>query len=331
MRQPFLTIGIASYNYLQYIERAFEQIKKQTFKDIEILYCDDGSTDGSVEKIKEIINREKDITIRLIEGQHAGILSNRNRIIDNANGKYLMICDADDQMLDGCLDRLCSTAKNTGADCIIGGFCEVNDSGRVLKTHIPSETSSKWLYTWHHGQIYLVDIVRSNGIRFEDIPDDVFYLQKIHKCCRKVEFVQDCVYAWYRHGSSTSSNFIDNQEWHPANLWRKIAAFISDLRNEMTGTDADDLNYYLCKWYYFNITDLWKESPSVIKKYMCEMRSQMESVNPKYLKFGSICMMAKARDTKFAKGAVIGCMLFEKLHALYAVILIRKLQYRLRR
>lgn len=51
--EPFLTIGIASYNYSRYLYSAFEAIKKQAFSDYEILYCDDGSTDDSVEVIKK--------------------------------------------------------------------------------------------------------------------------------------------------------------------------------------------------------------------------------------------------------------------------------------
>ena len=45
MGTPFLTIGIASYNYAKWLMIAFEAIQRQTFKDFEILYCDDGSTD----------------------------------------------------------------------------------------------------------------------------------------------------------------------------------------------------------------------------------------------------------------------------------------------
>ena len=54
-REPFITIGIASYNYANYLPEAFEAIRNQKFRDFEILYCDDGSTDESVEVIKGFI------------------------------------------------------------------------------------------------------------------------------------------------------------------------------------------------------------------------------------------------------------------------------------
>lgn len=333
MPQPFLTIGIASYNYLQYLDKALEQIKKQSFQDIEILYCDDGSTDGSVERIKEIIQQEENITIRLIKGNHEGLLANRNRIIENAAGKYLMICDADDYMLDNCLEKLCVAAKKSDADCVIGGFCEITDDGKKLKTHIPTENASKWLYTWHHGQIYRLDIVRNNGISFEQVPDDVFYLQQIHKYSGKVVFVQDCVYSWCRHRNSTSGDYVTNEEWHPVNLWRRIASFISKLRDEEGKNNEDDyvnLNYYLYKWYYFNIIDLWRADQTQVKRSICSMQQEMKYANHTYLRWSSARTIWKAGDTRFARGAVLGCLLLEKVHLIYLVIGIRKLQDRLR-
>jgi len=66
-REPFITIGIASYNYANYLTEAFEAIRNQKFRDFEILYCDDGSTDESVEIIKGFIRDNPDLQIRLVE------------------------------------------------------------------------------------------------------------------------------------------------------------------------------------------------------------------------------------------------------------------------
>lgn len=330
MHNPFLTIGIASYNYSPYLDKALDQIKKQSFKDIEILYCDDGSTDDSVEKIQKFIAQENEISIRLVEGEHGGVLVNKNRIIDNARGRYIMICDADDYMLPDCLERMCQAARENNADCVIGGFCEVTDEGKILKKHIPDTSSSKWLYTWHHGQMYQLDIIRKYHIRFEQIPDDVFYLQNVHKHSQQVVFVQECVYAWCRHGKSTSNNFLQNQEWHPVCLWDKIAGFVSRLRDESNGVDAINLDYYLYKWYYFNITDLWKEEPEQIRKCIRVMQNRMLAVNPEYLSCHAVPVIMKSADTAFAKCAVMICWGLEKMHLLYMIVLIRRLQQKLR-
>ena len=78
-REPFITIGIASYNYANYLPEAFEAIRNQKFRDFEILYCDDGSTDESVEVIKGFIRDNPDLQIRLVEAENQGIIANKNR------------------------------------------------------------------------------------------------------------------------------------------------------------------------------------------------------------------------------------------------------------
>lgn len=325
-KRPFLTIGIASYNYCEYLEKALGQIKRQGFTDYEILYCDDGSTDDSVSRIKQYIEQEKEMTIRLVEGRHEGILANRNRILDHARGKYLFICDADDYMMDGCLDALCHAARETNADCVIGGFCEITDDGRILKKHIPAADSSKWLYTWHHGQIYRLDIVKEHAIRFEEIPDDVMYLQRIHKVCENVCFVPQNVYAWRRHTRSTSAAYIKDDAWHPVRLWEKIAVFMSGLRIY----DETAIHYYLYKWYYFNISDLWQENRRQIKKDLCIMQKMMRDALPDYQSVVRIHQALRVKDTLLARAAVMLCFGLERLHLIYIITVIRKLQNRLR-
>lgn len=331
MEQPFLTIGIASYNYSKYLDKALEQIKKQSFKNFEILYCDDGSTDESVNKIKQIINQEQDMNIRLVEGSHKGLLENKNRILNHAKGEYLLICDADDYMLDGCLDKLCMAAKASNADCIIGGFQEITDEGKVLKKHVPTKNTSKWLYTWHHAQIYKMNIIRKYGICFEQIPDDVFYLQDIHQHCSNVVFVSECLYSWCRHKESTSNNYSLNKEWNPVQLWAKIAPYIGVLQSGLEIEDRKQLDYYLYKWYYFNITDLWKEDFKHIRLDVNIMREQMQRVNPEYLNYRNISTIAKAGDSRFARCAVAGCWLLEKMRMIYVVVAARKIQRMMRR
>lgn len=331
MTKPFLTIGIASYNYSKYLDKALEQIKKQNFKDIEVLYCDDGSIDGSVEQIKQYIEREKEISIRIIEGNHDGLLANRNRIVDNAYGEYLMICDADDYMMDNCLELLCSAAKKYDADCVIGGFCEVSDNGDVIKTHIPTSNASKWLYTWHHGQIYRTDLIRNNNIRFEEIPDDVFYLQKLHSVCKNTVFVHQNIYAWCRHGNSTSADYDKNPEWHPVKLWNNISKFIAELIEEQKDVDVVNLDYYLYKWFYFNILDLWQEDFKQIRIDLRSMQDCMKCVKPDYRKIKSLTKIMTSGDTLFARVAVMACWVLDKLHIIYVGVFIRKLQHRMRK
>lgn len=328
---PFLTIGIASYNYAKYLPKAFEQIKKQKFKDFEVLYCDDGSTDNSTEIIRNFIRENPDMNIRLIEGENKGLLTNKNRIIENAQGEYLLICDADDYMSDDCLELLCTKAIESDADCVIGGFSEIDGNGNAYKTHVPEACSNKWIFIWHHAQIYKMELIRSHGIRFEQLPDDVCYIQKIHQYAKKTVFVSADVYCWNRHSDSTSRAIDNDSPWHPRKIWRKIVDAMLEIENELhEENDVWGLRYFLCKWFYFNIMDLPVNQKAQLRENMKQMQNDMKRICPKYRKLTFIKRVLSEKDTTFAKSAIFVCWLFEGIGIMGLLPMIRNRQYRLR-
>lgn len=329
-RVPFLTIGIASYNYAEYLPLAFEQIKKQSFTDYEVLYCDDGSTDGSTEVILGFIRDNPAVPIRLISGTNAGILANRNRILENAQGKYLMICDADDYMLENCLSELCSAALISDADCIIGGFTETDVSGRILKRHIPSPDSNKWLYTWYHAQIYKTALIRRFHIHFDELPDDVFFLQRVHLYSEKTVFVSKPLYTWVRHFDSVSSDFASNADWNPAAIWKKLSHFIESLMLQK-GADRESLVYYLYKWFYLNISDLSGADMRNLRQSIHFIRIEMQSVLPDYRKAHCLIPALRTKDTCFSRMAVFLCWLLDRFGLLFFAVMIRIYQKKWRR
>lgn len=325
--KPFLTIGIASYNYASYLPYAFQQIRKQKFSDFEILYCDDGSKDSSTDVICSFIDSHPELCIRLIKGKNEGLVANRNRILDHARGKYLMICDADDHMLDGCLEALCHKAAHTEADCVIGGFVEADQSGRILKKHIPKADSCKWLYTWHHAQIYKTDIIRKHRIRFTSLPDDALFLQQVHLYSQRIAFISRPLYVWMRHFDSVSSDIANHSDWDPFLIWNTLSDSIGYLRSLATQTyDRQSLSYYLYKWFYFNICDLSgtenKYSVSTIRR----MQLQMEYAVPGYRNPANLFQALKTRDTLFARAAVLGCWSLEAVNLLPVLVFARGLQ-----
>ena len=330
MGKPFLTIGIASYNYANYLPKAFEQIKKQQFKDYEILYCDDGSTDDSVAVIENLIRSNPQMQIRLIRGENEGLLANRNRIIENARGKYLLICDADDYMAEDCLEKLCDAAQEQNADCVIGGFAEVNEEGKEYKVHIPGEKANKWIYIWHHAQIYSMEIVRKHMLRFESIPDDVCFIQRIHQYSEKTVFVSEKLYYWLRHSDSTSRDIGRNSDWHPVSLWKHIVECMAEIYNVIGDAEKVSIQYFLYKWFYFNITDLPVHDKAELRTDIKVMQEEMRKVCSKYRRFDYLIQVLMQNDTLFAKVAILLCWILEGIRCVKWLPHIRSGQWKIR-
>ena len=132
--KPLFTIGIASYNYANYIKRLLSSIKEQTFKDYEILISDDFSTDNSLQVINEFIEENPDTCVRLIVAEkNEGLVANKNKLIENCKGKYLMLCDADDWMSKDCLAEMAQKIEIENPDRVISQVAHIDQNNNIPK------------------------------------------------------------------------------------------------------------------------------------------------------------------------------------------------------
>jgi Glycosyltransferases involved in cell wall biogenesis len=92
--QPKLTIVVPVYNTEKYLKKCLDSIVNQTIDNIEIICVNDGSTDGSLDILKEY--QEKDERLKIINKKNGGLASARNIGIEQANGEYITFVDSDD-------------------------------------------------------------------------------------------------------------------------------------------------------------------------------------------------------------------------------------------
>lgn len=92
--QPKISIIIPVYNVEQYLSMCLDSVINQTYKNLEIICINDGSTDNS----QEILERyaSKDIRITIVKQKNIGLSGARNEGIDLASGDYIMFVDSDD-------------------------------------------------------------------------------------------------------------------------------------------------------------------------------------------------------------------------------------------
>ena len=98
MKYPLITIGIASFNALNSIERSINSALSQSWRPIEIIIVDDCSNDGTYEKLLQISSKHKEIKV-FRNKKNYGIGFVRNLIIKKATGEFLAFFDDDDESL----------------------------------------------------------------------------------------------------------------------------------------------------------------------------------------------------------------------------------------
>ncbi len=116
---PFLSVIVPVYNVEAYLKECLDSVIFQTFKDIEILCVDDGSTDGCPEILRQYA--EHDSRIRIISKTNGGLSSARNTGIDHARGKYLYFLDSDDLITENSLEIISSCLSREPVDIL--EFC----------------------------------------------------------------------------------------------------------------------------------------------------------------------------------------------------------------
>lgn len=120
MQQKKLSIIIPVYNAEKYISQCLQSILKCPEPGIEVVAVDDGSKDASLSVCKEIA--AKDSRVNVFSKENGGVSSARNFGLDNAHGRYITFCDADDYYEDGAISFLMSELESADNDLIFFPF-----------------------------------------------------------------------------------------------------------------------------------------------------------------------------------------------------------------
>ncbi len=126
-----ITVIMAAYNAANFIAYAIESILNQSFANWELIVIDDGSTDNTIEIIKNYI--QLDQRVRLIQSQHIGVCQARNIGIQSAKYSWIAIMDADDIALPQRLEKQINAAIANPDVVAWGSYVQhISPTGNIL-------------------------------------------------------------------------------------------------------------------------------------------------------------------------------------------------------
>ena len=123
MQTPLVSIIVPVYNGAGTIEKCLRRIQHQSYRQIEVLIVDDGSTDETPEICQRFLRQDR--RFRLLRQEHLGVAAGRNLAMRQAKGQYLQFCDSDDWMTWDATETLVQAAVTTGSELITAGFYRV--------------------------------------------------------------------------------------------------------------------------------------------------------------------------------------------------------------
>ena len=127
---PVITVIIPVYNILDCLERCVRSVTAQTYKNLEILLIDDGSTDGTGE-LCDRLAREDD-RIRVFHKENGGSSSARNLGLRQATGEYVGFVDSDDYIDSDMYERLLRAVADYDVTAAQAARDEIDADGRRL-------------------------------------------------------------------------------------------------------------------------------------------------------------------------------------------------------
>ena len=219
-----LSIIVPVYNVEQYVRTCIESIYKQGLDEdrFEVLIVNDGTKDKSMEVIQDIIAQHKNIVV--INQENLSLSVARNNGIAAAKGKYILMIDSDDLLIENSLSRLLDLALEEEVDLLVADFLEMNND--LITSSSSYVQQNRFEFTKKSGiQLFVEDlnpnqcyvwrtlykrsyILENNlkfvpGIRYQDVPFTHEAYIKANNCIKTSWLLN--IYRKDRPGAATHS------------------------------------------------------------------------------------------------------------------------------
>ncbi len=219
-----ITVIVPVYNVENYLNKCLDSLINQTYKNLEIIVINDGSTDNSGKICQEYA--QKDNRIIYIEKENGGQSEARNMGLDRMTGSYVTFVDSDDWVELDYVEILYKKITEYQADIAVGNYYSFNEFERMYYFHIfgnsyyekvydnvsifenfyESEHMKNFALICVGGKLYKSDLFRELRFEVGKLGEDGYLNQKIYLLAEKTIYLNAGLYAYrQREGSSSRS------------------------------------------------------------------------------------------------------------------------------
>ena len=219
-----ITVIVPVYNVENYLNKCLDSLINQTYKNLEIIVINDGSTDNSGEICQEYA--QKDNRIIYIEQENGGLSDARNTGLERMTGSYVTFVDSDDWVEPDYVEVLYNKLIEYQADIAVGNYYSYNEQEGIFYFHIfgnsyyekvydnvsifenfyESEHMKNFALICVGGKLYKSDLFRELRFEVGKLGEDGYLNQKIYLLAEKTIYLNAGLYAYrQREGSSSRS------------------------------------------------------------------------------------------------------------------------------
>jgi teichuronic acid biosynthesis glycosyltransferase TuaG len=233
----FISICIPAYNAAKYLGETLDSVKKQTYKNWELVVVEDGSDDGTKDIVENFKNEVNNAVLYIKSERNLGLTYTRNIAANASKGDWIALLDSDDLWTEDHLADLVETAnKNPDCEFIHSGSILFNsDTRKEISVRAPSVDDIKNFPLSLFNRTYLVQpssVMTSRKIFIETggsntsfrYSEDIEYWFRIAKQGFKFAFTNKNTCLYRKHSSALTANVLeitrevakvydDNQNW----------------------------------------------------------------------------------------------------------------------
>lgn len=290
-----ITVIVPVYNVEEYLADCLDSLIDQTYKDIEIVCVNDGSTDSSGEILDEYAR--KDCRIKVITKKNGGLSSARNAALEKCHTKYVMFCDSDDTFNKGMCEEMLNEIEKEGSDLVACG------QNIIYRAHEEMKESDENYYRLKYSgkknindkiiidtdvsvlnKIFRMGIIQKNDIKFPNglNNEDFYFYNAYMSVAETISFVNKPLYNYVRRENSIMSNNFESSTYSIDHLKiaEKLFGFYKKNHYLEKHTDLFWKQWLLSYWFSYNYT-----SPRLRNRVFDEgkkfMRKNLEKYPPK--------------------------------------------------
>jgi len=210
-----VSIIIPVYNGSRYLDRVLTSVCAQTYKHLEIILINDGSTDNSIDVINSYIEGYSgEVKFVVVNQPNLGICAARNSGIDASTGDYIAFVDQDDFASGDYIGQLVSEIECKNSDIVIGGCYYFYEGNNKEEGH-DLTGDFEWnlfRHTSPWARLYKASIIRENNVRFMDtkLSEDLYFNGVYISFCKTYSFIRQTGYRWVIREESESHKGMSN-------------------------------------------------------------------------------------------------------------------------
>lgn len=307
-----ISVIVPIYNVELYLEECLDSLIAQTYQNMEFLCINDGSTDSSLEILREY--EKKDSRIKVFDKPNEGYGKTMNRGLEMAKSPWIGIVESDDFVESDMFEKLYEAARGSEAELVKCNFYKYKvkeGKNTEYSKEYPKELFGREISPLEHPEIYDAhnsvwaglyrrSFLEENHIRFSETPgasyQDISFNFKVLSSVRKMKLIEDAL-LYYRTDNLQSSVYNPNKIFCMSDEIHAIEAYIKEQskeRQEKLWPICMRKKFYDYRWNYLRL------SPEFQYAFLRLMSDEF-AADEKEGKFEDICWRSESHKEELCQ------------------------------